>query len=125
MAREAGARRVIFASAAPPVKYPNVYGIDMPTRSELIAYGRTVDEICREITADALVYQDLPDLHRSVFDVQPKLTSLDASCFNGQYVTGDVDAEYLDRIEMMRHSSPPTAEDAERSQLHLNLAEDD
>lgn len=122
MAREAGARRVIFASAAPPVKYPNVYGIDMPTRSELIAYGRTNEEICREITADALVYQDLPDLHRSIFDVQPKLNSLDASCFDGHYVTGDVSSEYLDRIEQMRHSSSPLPDDAERSQLHLNLA---
>ena len=122
MAREAGARRVIFASAAPPVKYPNVYGIDMPTRNELIAHGRTVDEICREITADALVYQDLSDLHRSVFDVQPELNGLDASCFNGEYVTGDVDAEYLDRIEQVRNNSKPPQEDAERSQLDLNLA---
>ncbi|MBS1169934.1 MAG: purF [Burkholderiaceae bacterium] len=123
MARDAGARRVIFASAAPPVLFPNVYGIDMPTRSELIAYGRTEEEVCREITADALVYQDLADLRRSIFDVNPALKSLDASCFDGHYVTGDITPEYLDRIERTRHNPSPKSEDMASSQLNLNLAQ--
>ncbi|MBS1187705.1 MAG: purF [Burkholderiaceae bacterium] len=122
MARDAGARRVIFASAAPPVLFPNVYGIDMPTRSELIAYGRTEEEVCREITADALVYQDLADLRRSIFDINPALKSLDASCFDGHYVTGDITPEYLDRIERTRHNASPKSEDMASSQLNLNLA---
>jgi amidophosphoribosyltransferase len=123
MAREAGAKRVIFASAAPPVIFPNVYGIDMPTRDELIAYGRSVDEVCREITADALVYQDIDALKRSISDVNPALTNFEASCFDGIYVTGDVSQAYLDRLEYARHN--PKAgreEDAARSQLNLNLA---
>ena len=90
MARESGARKVIFASAAPPVQFPNVYGIDMPTRSELIAYGRSQDEICREITADALVYQDVADMKRVISDANPVLKSIEASCFDGFYITGDV-----------------------------------
>src|SRR5213078_975987 len=77
MAREAGARKVFFASAAPPVLYPNVYGIDMPTRDELIAHGRTVDEVCREITDERLVYQDIDALKKSIMDVNPALTSVE------------------------------------------------
>ena len=122
MARAAGARRVIFASAAPPVIYPNVYGIDMPTRSELIGYGRTSEEVCREITADALVYQGIEGLRRSISDINPALKSLDASCFDGHYVTGDITPEYLDRLETKRNNSRVDAEDTERSQLNLNLA---
>ncbi len=122
MARAAGARRVIFASAAPPVIYPNVYGIDMPTRSELIAHGRTEAEVCREITADALVYQDIDGLRRSISDINPALKSLDASCFDGHYVTGDITPEYLDRLESSRNNARSDSEDAERSQLNLNLA---
>jgi len=122
MARDAGARRVIFASAAPPVKYPNVYGIDMPTRSELIAHGRTNEEICREITADALVYQDIEGLRRSISDINPVLRSLDASCFDGIYVTGDITPDYLNRLESSRSNSRSDLDEAERSQLHLNLA---
>lgn len=125
MARDSGARRVIFASAAPPVLYPNVYGIDMPTRNELIAYGRTQEEVCREITADALVYQDLDDLRRSISDVNPVLKSLDASCFDGNYVTGDVTREYLDSIERTRHNAVPKGDDMDPSQLNLNLAHAD
>jgi len=122
MARDAGARRVIFASAAPPVKYPNVYGIDMPTGSELIAHGRTEEEVCREITADALVYQDLDALKRSISDVNPMLKNFEASCFDGVYVTGDISRDYLDRIEFTRRNPKPVNEDAVRSQLNLNLA---
>jgi amidophosphoribosyltransferase len=124
MAREAGAKKVIFASAAPPVIYPNVYGIDMPTRDELIAYGRTTEEVCREITADALVYQDLDALKQAVTDVNPALTSFEASCFDGVYITGDVSRDYLDRLEYARHHPTKAApvEDTGRSQLNLNLA---
>jgi amidophosphoribosyltransferase len=124
MARDSGATKVIFASAAPPVIYPNVYGIDMPTRDELIAHGRTVEEVCREITADALVYQDIDALKRAISDVNPALTNFEASCFDGVYVTGDVTREYLDKLEYERHHPTKAAapEDAGRSQLNLNLA---
>ena len=125
MARESGAKRVTFASAAPPVIFPNVYGIDMPTRNELIAYGRTQDEICREITADALVYQDVRDLRSSITDVNPALTSFEASCFDGVYITGDITPDYLDRIESSRRNFKPYNEDIGRSQLNLNLAQVD
>ena len=124
MAREAGAKKVIFASAAPPVIYPNVYGIDMPTRDELIAYGRTTEEVCREITADHLVYQDIESLKRAISDVNPELKNFEASCFDGIYVTGDVSKEYLDKLEYARHhpKAKTSHEDAGRSQLNLNLA---
>ena len=124
MARDSGAKKVIFASAAPPVIYPNVYGIDMPTRDELIAHGRTVEEVCREITADALVYQDLDALKRAISDVNPALQNFEASCFDGVYVTGDVTREYLDKLEYERHHPKKASvpEDAGRSQLNLNLA---
>jgi amidophosphoribosyltransferase len=102
MARAAGANKVFFASAAPPVRFPNVYGIDMPTRSELIAYGRTDDEIAKVIGADALVYQDIGAVQQAVTDMNPALTRFDLSCFDGQYVTGDVTPEYLDHIERSR-----------------------
>jgi amidophosphoribosyltransferase len=122
MAREAGAKRVIFASAAPPVKFPNVYGIDMPTRDELIAYGRTDEEVCREITADALVYQDVEALKRSISDINPLLRNFEASCFDGHYITGDISRDYLDHIEFIRKNPKPAVEDMVRSQLNLNLA---
>jgi amidophosphoribosyltransferase len=125
MARDSGAKRVIFASAAPPVKFPNVYGIDMPTRNELIAYGRTEEEVCREITADALVYQDVEALKRSISDANPLLKNFEASCFDGIYVTGDISRDYLDRIEFARNNPKPVNEDAVRSQLNLNLARAD
>jgi amidophosphoribosyltransferase len=123
MARDSGARRVIFASAAPPVKYPNVYGIDMPTRDELIAYNRTNEEVCREITADALVYQDIEDMKRSISDVNPMLKKFEASCFDGEYITGDISRDYLDRIEFARANPKVVMEDAVRTQLNLNLAQ--
>jgi amidophosphoribosyltransferase len=96
----------------------------MPTRDELIAHGRTVEEVCREITADALVYQDLDALKRAISDVNPALQNFEASCFDGVYVTGDVTREYLDKLEYERHHPTKAAapEDAGRSQLNLNLA---
>jgi amidophosphoribosyltransferase len=119
MARESGAKRVIFASAAPPVKFPNVYGIDMPTRGELIAHGRSVEEVCREITADRLVYQDLDALKRSISDANPALKDFEASCFDGKYITGDISRDYLDHIENVRGNPKPVNEDLERSPLAL------
>ena len=122
MVRDAGASKVVFASAAPPVKFPNVYGIDMPTREELIAYGRTDEEVRREMTADALVYQDLDALKQSVTDVNPALRHFEASCFDGLYITGDVSSDYLSRLEYERKHSAPVPEDAVKNQLNLSLA---
>jgi amidophosphoribosyltransferase len=101
MAREAGARKVYLASASPPVRYPNVYGIDMPAASELVAAGRTEDEICAEIGADRLIYQDLDALEKAVRGKNRKLAGFDSSCFSGQYVTGLEDG-YLDQLEARR-----------------------
>jgi amidophosphoribosyltransferase len=124
MARESGANRVIFASAAPPVRYPNVYGIDMPTRNELIAHDRTDEEIRRMIEADGLVYQDIEAMKTSVAELGPHLKNFDASCFDGVYITGDVTPEYLDRLEATRQAAD--AADIElRTQLNLNLASAD
>ncbi len=102
MAREAGAKKVYMASAAPPVSYPNVYGIDMPAANELIAHDRSVSEICEAIGADGLIYQDLDDLISSVRELNPDLTNFETSCFNGHYVTGDVDSKYLSWLELRR-----------------------
>ncbi len=108
MARAAGATKVYFASAAPPVRYPNVYGIDMPTRAELIATGRDDAGIAAEIGADALVYQDLEALKQSVSSIRADLTVFDASCFDGCYITGDIDEHYLDAVEGNRGGKPKT-----------------
>ena len=123
MARAAGALKVYFASAAPPVRFPNVYGIDMPTRSELIATGRSEEEISREIGADALVYQELSALKASVRELNPELVAFDCSCFDGQYVTGEVTPEYLDTIERARCGANPVSagDEGDTTQLHLNL----
>lgn len=121
MARDAGARRVYFASAAPPVRFPNVYGIDMPTRTELIASDRTDDEICREIGADGLVYQDLEALRAAVHDVNPTISCYETSCFDGHYITGDVTPEYLHSVESQRGDSKAFADDGDGAQLDLNL----
>src|SRR5690606_25404350 len=104
MARAAGANKVFMASAAPPVRYQNVYGIDMPTQQELIANGRNVDEIAKIIGVDALIYQDIEDMERSVRDLNPKLTSFESSCFTGDYVTGDITPELLARIAKPREN---------------------
>lgn len=102
MARDAGARRVYFASAAPPVRFPNVYGIDMPTRDELIAYGRTEEEVAVEIGADRLIFQELDDLVDAVKKGNSTLARFDTSVFNGDYVTGDISGEYLDQLRNVR-----------------------
>lgn len=122
MAREAGANKVYFASAAPPVRFPNVYGIDMPTRAELIASGRSDEEIRRSIGADALVYQDIDSMQQSVRVLGPHLHRFEASCFDGVYITGDVSREYLDRIERQRMGAEPTGEDpAPKAQMNLQF----
>ena len=102
MAREAGARKVYFASAAPPVRFPNVYGIDMPAASELVAAGRTDEEVGRLIGADWLIYQDLDDLVAAVRHDKARIEFFDTSCFSGEYVTGDVTPEYLANLERER-----------------------
>ncbi|KAI9486222.1 MAG: phosphoribosyltransferase-like protein [Benjaminiella poitrasii] len=119
MAREAGAKKVYFASCAPPIRYPNVYGIDMPTRQELVAYGRSEDEIAAEIGADKVIYEDLDALIHSVRSFNPTIKAFDTSVFDGQYVTGDVDESYFDYIEGLRSDEvkTPTA-DNESIGLH-------
>jgi amidophosphoribosyltransferase len=102
MAREAGARKVYFASASPPVRFPNVYGIDMPNQHELVATGRTEPEIAREISADLLIYQELDALKAAVREGNPKLSEFEASCFDGKYITGDVTADYLSQLATVR-----------------------
>jgi len=102
LAREAGAKKVYFASAAPPVRFPNVYGIDMPATSELVAAGRSADEVCQVIGADWLVYQELDDLVAACQHDDAKIEEFDTSCFSGEYVTGDVTFEYLDRLQRVR-----------------------
>ena len=103
MARDVGARKVYFASAAPPVRFPNVYGIDMPAKSELIAHGNTTEEICQLIGADGLIYQDLSDLIASAREGNPDIEQFDCSVFDGQYITGDIDDAYLDRLAKSRN----------------------
>ncbi len=103
MARDVGAKKVYLASAAPPVRYPNVYGIDMPAAHELIAHGRTVEEICQLISADWMIYQDLEDLIACAQEGNEKIKLFDCSVFDGKYVTGDVDDAYLNRLEKVRN----------------------
>jgi amidophosphoribosyltransferase len=122
MAREAGANKVYFASASPPVRFANVYGIDMPSRGELIASFRTDEEIQREIGADALIYQDIDALKRAVRMLNPSLTHFETSCFDGTYITGDVTAEYLENVEYARDNPLHSSSDGDDgAQLDLNL----
>jgi amidophosphoribosyltransferase len=105
MARDAGASKVYFASAAPPVRYPNVYGIDMPNSDELIAHGRTDEEVCKEIGADWLLFQDLEDLVDAVKKGSDAIQGFDDSVFTGNYITGDIDEKYLDLLQSARSDS--------------------
>ena len=106
MARDAGANKVYLASAAPPVRYPNVYGIDMPTQAELVAHGRTVEEIRQTIGCDALIYQDLDALKAIITELNPAIKNVDASCFDGIYVTGDISACDISRMQQERPKTP-------------------
>jgi amidophosphoribosyltransferase len=121
MARDAGANKVYFASAAPPVRYPNVYGIDMPTSSELIGYGRNEEEIAAAIGADRLFYQELDDLISAVLYKKNKthVGRFDTSVFNGDYITGDVTPQYLQNLETSRND----AAKEEREQLENAVIE--
>ena len=122
MARDAGATQVYFASASPPVRYPNVYGIDMPTRDELIANGRSDAEIAREIGCDALIYQDLDAMIAAVRLGNPAIKEFDTSCFDGCYITGDVTPEYINYMEAIRNGENPVPAALATQQLDLNLA---
>lgn len=102
IARENGARSVLFASAAPAIRHPSIYGIDMPTRDELIAYNRTDEEIAEKIGADWVIYQDLEDLEACVRQENPAIRAFDSSCFTGTYVTEDVDEKYFARLHAER-----------------------
>lgn len=116
MAREAGANKVYIASAAPEVRYPNVYGIDMPAARELIAHDRTVDEICESIGADKLIFQDLGDLIEACIDEKhSEVREFDTSVFSGQYITGDIDQAYLDRLEAARSDQEKNRSDKDVS----------
>ena len=108
MAREAGAKKVYFASAAPPVRYPNIYGIDMPTGEELVAHGRTEEQVQEALGIDWLIYQDLAYLEDAVSGPKHKVTKFDSSCFNGAYVTG-VDEGYFEGIKQLRSDAAKSA----------------
>lgn len=119
MARDAGARKVYFASAAPPVRYPNVYGIDMPSAQELIAHNRTEEEIAEAIGADRLIFQDLDDLIDAVYRGNTSLTRFDTSVFNGEYVTEGITPSYLKQLELLRSDS--SKEDRDEKSLSLDM----
>ncbi|MGY4675778.1 amidophosphoribosyltransferase [Ursidibacter arcticus] len=120
MARQAGAKKVYFASAAPEIRYPNVYGIDMPTCEELVAYDRSVEQVAEMIGVDRLVFQDLSDLFKSVQLENPAIHNFDASVFTGEYITGDVDKEYLNCIAQARNDKAKAklAQQATNLEIH-------
>ena len=121
MARDAGARKVFFASAAPEVRFPNVYGIDMPSASELIAHGRSIEDIRKLIGADRLVYQDLDDLVKSAKEGNSQIDQFDCSVFNGEYVTGDIDDVYLQKLEIKRNDSSKRVLENEQMSVQVPL----
>jgi amidophosphoribosyltransferase len=118
MARDAGARKVYLASAAPPVRYPNVYGIDMPTSDELVAHNRTVEQVREVIGCDALIYQEVEGMKRAIASLNPALAGFDASCFDGVYVTGDVTPESIARMNEQRIDAD---EEGDNDHSRLNL----
>ena len=117
MARDAGARKVYLASAAPPVRYPNVYGIDMPTQQELVAHNRTIEEVREIIGCDALIYQDLDQLKTAICELNPAISNADASCFDGVYVTGDICTEDIQRMQDERPRQTEDNDDTSRLTL--------
>lgn len=122
MARQAGARKVYFASAAPPVLFPNVYGIDMPVRQELIAFDKDIDQVCKKIGADKLIYQRLDDLIGSLRDANPAVTAFETSVFNGQYPAGDIDEAYLKHLEDERNDDAKAKKVGPSSVIDLSNA---
>jgi amidophosphoribosyltransferase len=119
MARDAGAKKVYFASAAPPVRYPNVYGIDMPAVDELIAHNRDEKQIGEVIGADKMIYQDLPDLIDAVQQGNPSIQHFDTSCFSQKYITGDIDKTYLDHIEILRNDNAQQTRNSENASIEM------
>ncbi|WKJ92402.1 amidophosphoribosyltransferase [Methylomonas montana] len=122
MARDAGAKKVYFASAAPPVRYPNVYGIDMPAAHELIAHDRTEAEVCQALGADKLIYQDLDDLIDAVGKGNPNIKHFDTSCFSHDYITGDIDDAYLARIEALRNDHAQETRNSSNFIIEMQVA---
>jgi amidophosphoribosyltransferase len=122
MARESGAKKVYFASAAPEIRFPNVYGIDMPSPNELIAYGRDLEQISQAVQADGLIFQDIDDLVAAVMQENPKMDGFETSVFTGKYITGDIDQSYLERIDNARSdgakSRPKTKGDLSNLDVH-------
>ncbi len=124
MARESGASKVYFASAAPPVRNPNVYGIDMPTAEELIAHGRSEEEVASAIGADRLIYQDLDDLVEAARTGNPAIEKFDTSCFTGEYITGDISNDYLEKVSLARNDAAKSGQDnIEESLVDLSITE--
>ncbi|SEG43661.1 amidophosphoribosyltransferase [Vibrio hangzhouensis] len=121
MARDSGANKVFMVSAAPEVRFPNVYGIDMPSANELIAHGRDNDAICNQIGADALIYQTIPDLIEAVGLGNPDVKLFEASVFNGEYVTGDIDQAYLDYLDSLRNDDAKVQRDIQQDLANLEL----
>ena len=119
MARHAGAKKVFFASAAPPVKYPNVYGIDMPATSELIASNKSDEDLSAYIGSDWLIYQSLDDLIEAVRFEESEVNDFDTSCFSGEYVTNDITEKYLQRIELKRNDAAMEKKENERKQIDI------
>ena len=117
MARESGAKKVYFASAAPEIRFPNVYGIDMPSPHELIAYGREIEQISELIQADGLIFQDIDDLVDAVRLENPAIEQFETSVFDGKYITGDVNQVYLDRVNNDRNEK---AKSSSRSKTELS-----
>jgi amidophosphoribosyltransferase len=126
MARESGAKKVYFASAAPEIRFPNVYGIDMPSANELIAYGREIEQISDLIRADGLIFQDIADLVDAVSELNPEIKRFETSVFDGNYITGDIDNAYLQRIDNMRNEGTKNGgKQAELSNLEMhNMSQD-
>ena len=111
MARAAGAKKVYFASAAPEIRFPNVYGIDMPSANELIAHGREVEDICEIIGADELIFQDIEDLVEAVRSHNPEIKTFETSVFNGRYITNDIDQSYLEKLDAARNNETKESTD--------------
>ncbi|EGR2794542.1 amidophosphoribosyltransferase [Vibrio navarrensis] len=121
MARDSGAKKVYIVSAAPEVRFPNVYGIDMPSANELIAHGRDNETICKLIGADALIFQKLEDLVDAVGMGNPDITQFDTSVFNGEYVTGDIDQQYLDFLDSLRNDDAKLQREIQQDLANLEL----
>jgi amidophosphoribosyltransferase len=123
MAKDVGAKKVIMASCAPPIRYPNVYGIDMPSRAELVAHGRTMEEVAEAIGADLVIFQTLEDLVASVRGLNPSIEKFECSVFSGEYVTGGVDQAYLDHLESIRSDNMKNKAGTARTTASLGVAD--